>query len=135
MADKTFDLAMIEGYTYCPGCGDWPVTSTVHGGCSRRFSWALSPGVHWSHWCLGAATCWALDLLTCASPPPAAVIAFRRPASGNCCSNAGVSRWDSYTDRLDYAKQKGYLNRTVFTFGFLIGRSVRALYASYSVVW
>ena len=24
MADGTFDLAMIEGYTYCPGCGDWP---------------------------------------------------------------------------------------------------------------
>ena len=26
MRDGTFDLAMIEGYTYCPGCGDWPAS-------------------------------------------------------------------------------------------------------------
>ena len=24
MADGTVDLALIEAYTYCPGCGDWP---------------------------------------------------------------------------------------------------------------
>jgi hypothetical protein len=26
MLDGTFDLAMIEGYAYCPGCGDWPAS-------------------------------------------------------------------------------------------------------------
>ena len=26
MADGTFDLAMVEGYTYCAGCGDWPAS-------------------------------------------------------------------------------------------------------------
>ena len=27
MLDGTFDLAMIEGYAYCPGCGDWPTSA------------------------------------------------------------------------------------------------------------
>ena len=68
MADNTFDFAMVEGYTYCPGCDDWP-------------------------------------------------------ASGNCCSNAGIANWQAYTDRLDFAKARGYLSRTLFCFGFMLGKS------------
>jgi hypothetical protein len=66
MKDRTFDLAMVEGYSYCPGCGDWP-------------------------------------------------------ASGNCCSNRGIT---GYFDRLEFARTNGYLNRTVFCFGFILGKSV-----------
>jgi hypothetical protein len=69
MADRTFDYAMIEGYTYCPGCGTWPAT-------------------------------------------------------GACCSNAGVADWRAAgKGRLDYARAQGYSNRTLFCFGFLLGRS------------
>eukprot|EP01051_Picozoa_sp_SAG22_P007814 SAG22_NODE_565_length_9046_cov_142.250475_2_plen_486_part_00 len=66
MKDWTFSLAMIEGYSYCAGCGDWP-------------------------------------------------------ASGHCCATTGVS---AYYPRLDFARAHGYLNRTVFCFGYMIGRSV-----------
>lgn len=43
------------------------------------------------------------------------------PKSGECCSNTGSVR--SYFSRLDYAKSQGFLNRTVFCFGFILGRS------------
>jgi hypothetical protein len=65
MRDWTFSLAMVEGYSYCPRCGDWP-------------------------------------------------------ASGHCCATTGVS---AYYNRLDFARASGYLNRTVFCFGYMIGRS------------
>lgn len=68
MHDGTLDLAMIEGYTYCAGCGDWP-------------------------------------------------------ASGDCCPVGPIRHWQAYQGRLDYAKEQGYLNRTVFTFGFILGQS------------
>ena len=69
MADGTFDLAMIEGYTYCAGCGDWP-------------------------------------------------------ASGNCCPVGPIEdAVNQYRDRLEFAKAQGYLNRTLFCFGFILARS------------
>ena len=34
-----------------------------------------------------------------------------------------IEQWQSYGPRLDYARQQGYLNRTVFCFGFLLGKS------------
>ena len=68
MRDGTFDLAMIEGYTYCAGCGDWP-------------------------------------------------------ASGKCCTVGPITHWAAYQDRLDFARANGYLNRTLFCFGFMIGQS------------
>lgn len=69
MADGTFDLAMIEGYTYCAGCGDWP-------------------------------------------------------ASGSCCPVGPIEdALGQYRDRLEYAKSQGYLDRTVFCFGFILARS------------
>ena len=68
MRDGTFDLAMIEGYTYCAGCGDWP-------------------------------------------------------ASGNCCTVGPITHWAAYQDRLDFARANGYLNRTLFCFGFMLGQS------------
>lgn len=69
MADGTFSLAMVEAYSYCPGCGDWP-------------------------------------------------------SSGDCCSTGGtVEAVRSYYPRLDYARANGYLNRTVFCFGYLLGKS------------
>lgn len=68
MREGTFDLAMIEGYTYCAGCGDWP-------------------------------------------------------ASGKCCTVGPITHWAAYQDRLDFARANGYLNRTLFCFGFMIGQS------------
>ena len=68
MLDGTFDLAMIEGYTYCAGCGDWPT-------------------------------------------------------SGDCCAVGPITHWKAYQDRLDFARANGYLNRTLFCFGFLLGQS------------
>tara|TARA_B100000795_G_C22711220_1_gene403624 strand:- start:133 stop:1107 length:975 start_codon:yes stop_codon:yes gene_type:complete len=68
MRDGTFDLAMIEGYTYCAGCGDWP-------------------------------------------------------ASGKCCTVGPITHWAAYKDRLDFARANGYLNRTLFCFGFMLGQS------------
>ena len=65
MLDGTFDLAMVEGYTYCPGCGDWP-------------------------------------------------------KSADCCSNTGVQ---SYYSRLDTARERGFLNRTVLCFGWIIAKT------------
>ena len=70
MLDRTFDLAMIEGYTYCPGCGDWPNSSS-------------------------------------------------------CCAVGPIERWQAYDDRLAFARQKQFLNRTLFCFGFLLGRSCK----------
>ena len=70
MRDGTFDLAMIEGYTYCPGCSDWPA-----------------------------------------------------PGNGCCPVPSTISHWQSYQGRIEYAKAQGYLNRTVFCFGFLLGKS------------
>ena len=76
MLDGTFDLAMIEGYAYCPGCGDWP-------------------------------------------------------ASGECCANSGVATGNKtqtqqdYYHKLDTAREHGFLNRTVFTLGWIIGKSER----------
>ena len=68
MRDGTFDLAMIEGYTYCAGCGDWP-------------------------------------------------------ASGDCCAVGPITHWAAYQDRLDFAKEHDFINRTLFCFGFLLGQS------------
>ena len=68
MVEGTFSLAMVEAYTYCPGCGDWPKSAT-------------------------------------------------------CCSNAGTTRIDAYFPWLDWARQHGYLNRTVFCFGYLLANS------------
>ena len=69
MADGTFDLALVEGYTYCAEAhGDWPAKADV-------------------------------------------------------CANKGTPHIEQYFSRLDYARQKGYLNRTVFTFGFMLGAS------------
>jgi len=69
MRDGTFDLAMIEGYTYCAGCGDWP-------------------------------------------------------ASGACCPVGPIENaLEQYADRLEFAKAQGFLNRTLFCFGFVLGRS------------
>ena len=70
MADGTFDLAIIEGYTYCAGCADWP-------------------------------------------------------AAGNgCCPVAPIEdAVETYRGRLEYAKANGYLNRTLFCFGFILGQS------------
>lgn len=69
MADGTFDLAMIEGYTYCPGCDNWP-------------------------------------------------------ASGNCCPVGPIEdAVEQYRDRLDFAKAQGFLQRTLFCFGFILGKS------------
>jgi hypothetical protein len=68
MADGTFDLAMVEGYTYCPGAGDWP-------------------------------------------------------KSGRSCANGGTAHIEQYFDRLDFARAQGYLNRTLFCFGFIQGKS------------
>ena len=76
MLDGTFDLAMIEGYSYCPGCGDWP-------------------------------------------------------ASANCCANSGVptdnktKTQQEYYPKLDAARKHGFLNRTVFCLGWVIGKSQR----------
>ena len=68
MIDGTFDLAMVEGYTYCAGCGDWPST-------------------------------------------------------GKCCPTKGTAHIEQYFDRLDYARAKGYTNRTIFCFGFMLAQS------------
>jgi hypothetical protein len=65
MKDGTFDLAMVEGYSYCPGCADWP-------------------------------------------------------ASAACCSNTGTQ---AYYPKLDTARKHGFINRTVFTFGWMIAKS------------
>jgi hypothetical protein len=68
MMDGTFSLAMVEAYSYCPGCGDWP--------------------------------------------------------NNDCCSTGGtLEAVASYYPRLDYARAQGYLNRTVFCFGYLLGKS------------
>ena len=45
------------------------------------------------------------------------------PKTGNCCANGGTAKIEQYFGRLEYAKAQGYLNRTVFCFGYLIGRS------------
>lgn len=68
MADGTFDLALVEGYTYCPGCGEWP-------------------------------------------------------ANGKCCPTKGTAHIEQYFDRLDFARARGYINRTLFCFGFMQGKS------------
>jgi hypothetical protein len=69
MTDGTFDYAMIEGYSYCAGCGDWP-------------------------------------------------------ASGDCCPVGPIENAvEMYADRLEFAKAQGYLNRTLFCFGFILGKS------------
>ena len=70
MRDGTFDLAMIEGYTYCPGCDSWPA-----------------------------------------------------PANGCCPVGPIENAVEAYSTRLDFARANGYLNRTVFCFGFLLGQS------------
>jgi hypothetical protein len=69
MADGTFDFAMIEAYTYCAGCGDWP-------------------------------------------------------ASGDCCAVGPIENAvEQYGDRLEFAKAQGFLKRTLFCFGFILGKS------------
>ena len=68
MRDGTFDLNMIEGYTYCPGCMNWPKTS-------------------------------------------------------GCCSTEGTEVVEAYFPKLEMARTHGYLNRTVFTLGYALGRS------------
>ena len=69
MKDGTFDLALVEGYTYCAEAhGDWP-------------------------------------------------------AKGDTCANKGTPHVEQYFGRLEYARKMGYINRTVFTFGFLLGAS------------
>jgi hypothetical protein len=68
MVEGTFSLAMVEAYTYCPECGDWPKTAA-------------------------------------------------------CCSNVGTERIDPYFPRLDWARRHGYLNRTLFCFGWMLARS------------
>ena len=48
MADGTFSLAMVEGYSYCPGCGDWPVSGdccgTTYQGYFGRLDFARKHG-------------------------------------------------------------------------------------------
>lgn len=64
MQDGTFDLAMVEGYTYCAEkSGSWP------------------------------------------------------------CARKGTPYVEQYFERLDFARARGYLNRTVFSFGFMLGAS------------
>ena len=59
---------MVEAYSYCPGCGNWP--------------------------------------------------------DNDCCATAGtLEAVKGYWSRLDYARTQGYLNRTVFCFGYLLGKS------------
>jgi hypothetical protein len=43
MADGTFDLAMVEAYTYCPGCGGWPNGST----CCTTAQWTEPDPTKW----------------------------------------------------------------------------------------
>ena len=63
MADGTFDLALVEGYTYCAEAhGDWP-------------------------------------------------------AKADTCANGGTAEVEQYFGRLDFARARGYLNRTVFSYG------------------
>lgn len=44
------------------------------------------------------------------------------PASADCCSNTGTT---AYYHKLDLARKLGFINRTVFTFGWIIGKSER----------
>ena len=48
MQDWSFTLAMIEGYSYCPGCGDWPVSTaccgTTYQGYFGRLDFARKHG-------------------------------------------------------------------------------------------
>ena len=39
MVEGTFSLAMVEAYTYCPGCGDWPKSATCcsNAGTTRTY--------------------------------------------------------------------------------------------------
>ena len=51
------------------------------------------------------------------------------PASGDCCANSGVPTnnktmtQQDYYHKLDTARQHGFLNRTVFCLGWVIGKS------------
>jgi hypothetical protein len=50
MADGTVDIMLVEAYTYCPGCGDWPnstdcCSNTGLPGYWPRLDWAKENGL------------------------------------------------------------------------------------------
>ena len=94
MADHTFDFAMIEGYTYCAGAGTRAGPSPIRPIRSGLPAPNLAAGC--GDW----------------------------PASGDCCPVGPIEdAVEKYADRLDFARAQGYLNRTLFCFGFILGQS------------
>jgi hypothetical protein len=83
MQDWSFTLAMVEGYSYCPGCGNWPISGgccgTTYQGCKR--------------------------------------VAFPTYVRCNVADLKSITISDF--GRLDFARKHGYLNRTVFCFGYV----------------
>ena len=122
MQEQTFDYAMVEGYTYCPGERDWPATGEAcsNAGVAKwqayasRLEWVTRP----------ASTAPAAPprprpaspLPQCAVPPRASRRIRVQIARG--------ARADTLVGRRGgQAKKHGYLQRTLFCFGFLLGRS------------
>ena len=118
MKDRTFDLAMVEGYSYCPGCGDWPASGNY---CSNT-------GIEGCEFlsrlrcnCARAYICSCLPLTTEGWHPLAALLPLL--CRGSHPDTGLVHLRGADLSRLDFAKTQGYLHRTVFCFGFILGRS------------